>query len=461
MVERPVTVTDLDKDGYLTVDEAVVAAHDAYFEGGAAAGYEVGGAYNSVQKLWGVPTSNTLFYVNGEGIPSGVTADTVAEGDAIYASVNKDDIYYGDWYTVFMQTDMAAKEGANITVNVKGNWGMAYTEQEKVKVPLKDIQIGLWKDGAFEAIDGAVTDENGNATFKLPAGEYLLTAEGTVPYEVTDWSTYEQVMADCPIMAPFSRLEVSKDNKLETEKSEASNDLQDVVDLNDYRAEEQNEILAAMVEAQAAIAAAGSSDEIEGIVSKFKEDVAMIKTAEEKAKDDITAKITSTSVNVANKTLTVKYSSQNAKSYLIAYRVAGGTWKFQTSTSKSYKITGLSANKLYEVKVAGMDAEGNKGAYSASKLRFLANTTAKKLTAESKGFYIQVNKISTADKYQISYATKSDMSNAKTVTIKSGIHIKDLKANTKYYVQIRPIKTYNGVDYIGSSKTTMTVTTKK
>ena len=262
-------------------------------------------------------------------------------------------------------------------------------------------------------------------------------------------------------MAPYCTLEVSKDSKLEEKKQEANDSVQNEVDLSDYRAEEQNQILAAMVEAQAAIIAAKDQDEIDGIVSKFKEEVAKVKTAEEKAKDDITAKISSTSVNVANKTLTVKYTGQNAKSYLIAYRVAGGTWKFQTSTSASCKITGLSANKLYEVKVAGMDADGNKGDYSASKLRFLANTTAKKLTAESKGFYIQVNKISAADKYQISYSTKKDMSGAKTVTIKSGIHIKDLKANTKYYVQIRPIKTYNGVDYLGSAKTTMTVTTKK
>ena len=96
VAEKPVTVTDLDEDGHLTYDEALVAAHNAYFEGGAEAGYALGsGQYGAfVSKLWGVDVSNTLFYTNGAGIPTGVTADTVEEGDSLYVSINADDAYY-------------------------------------------------------------------------------------------------------------------------------------------------------------------------------------------------------------------------------------------------------------------------------------------------------------------------------------------------------------------------------
>ena len=47
---------------------------------------------------------------------------------------------------------------------------MAYMPEDLEFVPLEGIQIGVWKDGAFEAIEGAVTDATGKATFKLAAG---------------------------------------------------------------------------------------------------------------------------------------------------------------------------------------------------------------------------------------------------------------------------------------------------
>lgn len=273
VVVRPVTVTDLDDDKYLTYDEALVAAHNAYYEGGAEAGYA---CVSYVTKLWGVETSNTLFMLNGEGIPTGVTADTVKTGDVLYASVNADAAYYADWYTQFAKSDIEATTADDITVTLTGHLGMAYTDEAKEFVPLEGIQIGYLKDGEFKAIEGAVTDENGNATFKLEeTGSYLLTAEGTVedvvtdynlmmlgnnmpPYGTMDFQTYEsfvayteadygdgpypaaevkyidfyeeaaegsenryawqdlhylksnQLIADCPIMAPYANLTVEQ-----------------------------------------------------------------------------------------------------------------------------------------------------------------------------------------------------------------------------------------------------------
>ena len=71
LLTEPGIVTDINEDGTLTYDEALVAAHDAYFEGGSAAGYSAGKEFTSL--LWGVSSTNNLFYINEEGLPSGVT----------------------------------------------------------------------------------------------------------------------------------------------------------------------------------------------------------------------------------------------------------------------------------------------------------------------------------------------------------------------------------------------------
>ena len=54
MAWQPVTVSDADCDGTITYHEALIAAHEQYFEGGAA-GYEADFSYGSawVTKMWG------------------------------------------------------------------------------------------------------------------------------------------------------------------------------------------------------------------------------------------------------------------------------------------------------------------------------------------------------------------------------------------------------------------------
>ena len=229
VAEKPVTVTDLDKDGHLTYDEALVAAHNAYFEGGAEAGYALGsGQYGPyVSKLWGVDTSNTLFMTNDEGLPSGVTMDEVKAGDSLYVSINADDAYYADWYSKFSEKNIEATDADDITVTLTGHLGMAFTEEDMQFVPLEGVKIGLWKNGAFEAIEGAVTGADGKATFKLAAGEYILTAKGTVKDEITPWGASEAETVDCPIMAPYAKLTV-KDTEPEPEAEKIPYDGEEV-----------------------------------------------------------------------------------------------------------------------------------------------------------------------------------------------------------------------------------------
>ena len=215
MVERDITVTDLNEDGMLSYDEALVAAHDTYFEGGTAAGYS-GGPW--ISKLWGVGTSNTLMFDNDESI-SPATVDEyelkeVEGGHKLYASVNTDDVYYADWFTTFDIKEKTLEAGQSLALNIKGHYGMAYEPEDMIDVPLEGIHIGYWKDGDFQPLEGIKTDSDGNATVTFDkAGIYIVTADGTVKDMVYDYSDYpdiKEVEADCPIIPPYCIVTVTR-----------------------------------------------------------------------------------------------------------------------------------------------------------------------------------------------------------------------------------------------------------
>lgn len=67
------------------------------------------------------------------------------------------------------------------------------------------MQIGTWKDGRFQPLEEKTTDENGCVSLAFPAGEYLVTAQGTSKGTVQDWSSGSPVDVnnfDRPLMAP-------------------------------------------------------------------------------------------------------------------------------------------------------------------------------------------------------------------------------------------------------------------
>ena len=183
MAWKEVTVKDLNEDGQFTVDEALVAAHKAY---NSEDGFVV--KSGSVRKLWGEGDGedflNSLFFVNGEGLPTGVSDDTVKAGDYLTASVNADPKYYGDWYAGFDENEKEAEVGKEVTLTLKGHLGMAYTDEEKVDVPLPKITV-TDADGK----ELGTTDANGKVSFKPDkAGEIIVTASGVAKEKpVTDW----------------------------------------------------------------------------------------------------------------------------------------------------------------------------------------------------------------------------------------------------------------------------------
>ena len=226
MLNKPITVEDINEDGKLTVDEALQAAHKAY---NAENGYATGDY--GVTKLWGIETINTLFFINNEGIAAGVGVDTISEGDRLVASINKDNTYYADWYTYFDEAEKTVNVNQEFTLNLKGHLGMAYTDEDKQDIAIANVSVGVWENGSFKALEDKTTDSNGNITLSFDkAGTYYVTASGTVSDEVTvDWTTYETDEVDCPIISPGCIITVEETVAIPTSLT-IEHDAKDVID---------------------------------------------------------------------------------------------------------------------------------------------------------------------------------------------------------------------------------------
>ncbi len=166
-----VTVTDVDNDGALTVNDALYALHDAVYEGGANAGYNyyIHKDYGlSLGKLWGDASGNFGYYVNNASCWG--LADVVEDGDYVNAFVYTDTKFYSDTYCFFNEYTVTADKGAEIEITLSGadydaNWN-------PVTVPVAGAEITV--DGVGT---GVITDENGKATIKIDkAGDHVISA---------------------------------------------------------------------------------------------------------------------------------------------------------------------------------------------------------------------------------------------------------------------------------------------
>lgn len=171
LAAETVTVTDTDGDGALTVSDALYAAHEAGFDGGAAAGYE---AYLhkdyglSLGKLWGDTSGNFGYYLDNASAWS--LADPVADGSYVCAFVYADGKSYSDVYTFFDQTLVSGKVGEEITLTLsKAGYD---ADWNPVVLPVS---------GAVITVNGVPTevktDGEGKATVTLTeSGQVLISA---------------------------------------------------------------------------------------------------------------------------------------------------------------------------------------------------------------------------------------------------------------------------------------------
>ena len=172
LAQEAVTVTDTDGDGALTINDALYAAHEAKYSGGALAGYATATSdYGlGITKLWGVENGGGYgYYINNE-MAMGLT-DTLKAGDYLNAYVYTDMTAFSDTYCYFNVNKLEAAKGdiVSLTLSAIGfdeNWN-------PVVLPV---------EGAVITVDGAQTelktDAQGMVSVTLDkAGEIVISAK--------------------------------------------------------------------------------------------------------------------------------------------------------------------------------------------------------------------------------------------------------------------------------------------
>jgi len=171
LAQQPVTVTDTDNDGNLTINDALYAVHEANFEGGAAAGYaSENGTYGlMVTKLWGVTNGGGYGYYVNNAAASGLM-DPVANGDYLNAFVYTDLASWSDMYSYFDCQEVEAADGTSFDLILTAINFYATPMQEPVA-------------GATITIDNAptsfVTDAQGKVIITVPHGIHVISATST------------------------------------------------------------------------------------------------------------------------------------------------------------------------------------------------------------------------------------------------------------------------------------------
>lgn len=162
LVEEPITVTDIDSDGKLTINDALYIAHENKFEGGAEAGYKssVGQYGLGLDKLWGVENGGSYGYYLNDNMAMGL-ADEVKNDDQLQAFIYPDPKDYNYLYSYF-----DAKNGGDKDADSEVELTLSYVYFDENYAP-KSKALG----GAKITVNGKetdlVTDGDGKVKVKL------------------------------------------------------------------------------------------------------------------------------------------------------------------------------------------------------------------------------------------------------------------------------------------------------
>ena len=173
--QQSVEVTDVDGDGLLTVSDALYAAHEKYYTGGAEAGYAFEDAANygltgySLKKIWGIENGGSYgIYVNDA--PALSAQDTVAEGDYVSAFCYTDLQNYSDTYSYFNKRIIEIQRGESVTLKL---YNLGYDENWEIKKEVVKKAPILDNNKETEY----VTNKKGKVTITFEKiGSHLITA---------------------------------------------------------------------------------------------------------------------------------------------------------------------------------------------------------------------------------------------------------------------------------------------
>lgn len=199
VAQKSVTVTDQNKNGIFDVDDALYAAHEAFFEGGAAAGYS---SYTSqyglsIGKLWGDTSSSFGYWLNNASCWS--LEDTIKQGDQLVAFVYQDGTYWSDSYTKFDRFSCNAIAGENLTINLeKAGYDSSWNT---VFAPHTGATITVYNTTGSPLTQGVTVLDNNDGSYTITVsdpGSYYIVATGNDPLLVPAVCSLQVVAADVP-----------------------------------------------------------------------------------------------------------------------------------------------------------------------------------------------------------------------------------------------------------------------
>ena len=178
MARQPVAVTDLDADGSVTVNDALIAAHDEAYTGGSEAGYaSVAGEYGlSITRLWGIENGGSYgYYVNNAMAMS--LQDPVADGDRVSAYVYADLTAWSDMYCWFEPETASLKQGETVTLTLSGagfdaDWNPVTLPVEGAELTVNGERTGLTTDADGKVVYTA--DKSGTLTLSAVSDSQVL-----------------------------------------------------------------------------------------------------------------------------------------------------------------------------------------------------------------------------------------------------------------------------------------------
>lgn len=185
MLQQKITVVDVNHNGIFDVDDTLYAAHEASYEGGAAAGYSSFDSQwgLSIGMLWGDTSYCYGYWLNNASCWS--LEDAVADGNHLVAFVYTDGTGWSDAYTKFEKFDYAVEADTALTVKLDKagydeNWNTVFSAHAGATVAVYD------SDGKALTEGYTVTD-NGDGTYCVTIstpGTYHVVAADSDPLTV-------------------------------------------------------------------------------------------------------------------------------------------------------------------------------------------------------------------------------------------------------------------------------------
>ena len=167
---EPVFATDCDKDGIITIADALYAAHALKHENGADAFSYAETAYGlSLTLLWGIDNGGSYGYMVNDASAMSLS-DAVKEGDHIKAYAYTDLVAWSDTYSFFNAPALEAKAGETVSLTLSA---AGYDEMwNPIVLPVEGAKVTVNGEEA-----NVVSEEGGvfELTFE-EAGVYVVSA---------------------------------------------------------------------------------------------------------------------------------------------------------------------------------------------------------------------------------------------------------------------------------------------